>query len=191
MFSYLSWSKYNTYVSSRKAFINRYIYNYKLQSKYLDFGKLIAEGLEDRDVKTKSECVKWARKVIPCPAESEKEYFVNFNGVPLFGKLDGDDPDTIHEYKTGKKPWTQKMVDNHGQLTFYAIFKFLKTGKLPKKILLYWLPTYDDVDGSVKLAQIQPTVFETTRTMSDIALMIPKLKRVWKEINSLKEIQDL
>ncbi len=191
MFSYLSWSKYLTYTSSRKAFIDRYVYGDKLQSKYLDFGKKIADGLEIRDTKTKDECICWARKVIPCPKEREKAYFVNVEGVPIYGKLDGEDPGVIHEYKTGKNKWTQRMVDNHGQLTFYAMMIWKKTGKLPNKILLYWLPTYDELDGTVKLAQVKPTVFETKRTLADIISMSPKIQRVWKEINSLKEIEEL
>ena len=185
MFSYLSWSKFDLWQKSKSSFIKRYIYGESLDNKYLRFGKKIAEGLEDRDTKTKSECVNWARQVIPCPKEREKEYFVNIEGVPIYGKLDGQDTGIIHEYKTGKNKWTQKMVDNHGQLTFYAMMMWKKTGKLPDKIFLYWLQTYEDENGEMKLAKLDPVIFQTKRTITDIAMIIPKIKRTWKEINSI------
>ena len=190
MFSYLSWSKYNTYINSRQSFVDRYIYGKKFSSIYMDFGKLIAEGLEHRDTKTNSECVKWARKVIPCPKEREKKYFVDIEGVPLFGILDGEDNGIIHEYKTGMHSYTQSKVDENGQLTFYAMMMWAKTGKLPKDIILYWLPTYTE-QGKVKLAQVEPVKFHTQRTLADIISITPKIQKVWKEINNLKEYKEL
>ena len=44
-----------------------------------------------------------------------------------------------------------------------------KTGKLPDKIFLYWLQTYEDENGEMKLAKLDPVIFQTKRTITDIA----------------------
>ena len=127
---------------------------------------------------------------MPPVKEREKEFLVDFEGIPLLGKLDGfslkEDLAVIDEYKTGKHPWTQNKVDSHEQLTFYAIMVWKKLG-IPLEqiyIRLHWLETCEDLDGSIFLTG-RVEHFQTMRTMSDIIKIYPKIKKAWVGIEKL------
>ena len=64
----------------------------------------------------------------------------------IIGKTDDSTDDTIIEYKTGMKLWTQKKAREHGQLFTYALLKWKTTGIMPKEALLVSLETKDDED---------------------------------------------
>jgi hypothetical protein len=67
------------------------------------------------------------------------------------GKIDDHDENTIIDYKTCKKLWTQKQADEHDQLKAYAFLLWKSTGKMPTKGVIVALETaYDeDVDDVV------------------------------------------
>jgi len=108
-----------------------------------------------------------------------------FEGVPLYGKLDGFDDKTltIGEVKTGKK-WTQGMVDQSVQLTFYALLVWLKYKRFPKNIFLHWAKTEEDVEGNLKLVGDIKT-FRTERTLKDFILLSKRIKITWAAINEM------
>lgn len=187
---YISYSQYQLFNSSKKWFIKTYIEGVKFSNDYFDFGKMIANGLKDRKEKTNNSDIILARKLIKEPKEREKEIKVEFGKIPLFGFVDGYNPSSIEEYKTGKDKWTQEMVDKDEQLTWYAILISEKL-KIPidkLKITLKWLPTFEDIDDSIHLTG-QIETFKTIRTELDKIKIYPKIKRAWLGIEKL--IDDL
>lgn len=76
----------------------------------------------------------------------EFEIKVEVCGVPILSYLDGDDPENneFGEYKTGIHPWTQSKVQKHDQLTFYAMAKRAKEGKMPERCNLHWIETTEE-----------------------------------------------
>lgn len=185
---YLSFSQYSTYNASEKSYIKMYIQGIKLSNKYLDFGKHIGTALDDRDFKGDHN-QELARELVgPRPDICEEELRETFNGIPLLGYADGTwkEQIKIDEYKTGKTAWTQKKVDKHEQLTFYAIMKHLQTG-LPIEAIdieLIWLPTIEDTDGSMLLTG-EVKRFKTVRTNMDMIRIYPKIKKAWIGIERL------
>ena len=186
---YLSYSQFNTFLSSPKRYKKMYIDGIRLSSKYLSFGSKIATALETREKSDDPDIIK-ALELIPDVQEKEKEFLVDFEGIPLSGKLDGfefiDGVYHIEEDKTGKNPWTQSKVDNAKQITFYVIFLWKTYGVKPEdiKVKLRWLETFEDVDGSIHLTG-RVEVFETQRTMKDILNIYPDIKKAWLGIEEL------
>ena len=192
---YLSYSQYSTFNSSPAQYIRTYIYKIRLKSKYLDFGSLIGEALEDREKIFQNPSVEMARELIPCPTEREKKIEIDFEGIPVLGYLDGfwggdiaigRGETIIDEYKTSKRKWTQAMVDKSEQITFYAIMvsREFHIRIRDIKINLYWLETMEDIDGSVFLTG-KVEKFETQRTTADGLSIYPKMKHAWDGIGEL------
>ena len=69
---YLSYSQYSTFLRSKQEYIDSYVNGIKRQNKYMDFGKLIACGLEDIHSDACGD-IKIARSVIKEPVEKEKK----------------------------------------------------------------------------------------------------------------------
>ncbi len=134
---YLSWSAINCWMSSPERFRREYFENgKKLDTKYLRFGKGIAELIESGKHK----------EFLPeLPVYSHPEYRLQCDvmGVPILGFIDSYDPvnNVFLEYKTGKHPWDQKKVQKHDQLTLYAAMLKVITGKMPEYCDLVWIET--------------------------------------------------
>lgn len=113
---------------------------------------------------------------VPCPLKT-----ITHEGKPLeyLAYLDGLNLNVdweLHEYKTGAA-WNQKRVDEHEQLTFYAMLIKEKYGKLPKRIFLHHITL---PSGKLK-------TFETRRTGDDIRWfkyqrLHPTLKLIQKQV---------
>jgi len=124
---------------------------------------------------------------------SEKKYCVPYintgnEKIPLLAK-----PDTakvnysaFKEYKTSTVKWTQSKADESGQITFYTLAIWLKTGKLPQDIELVNATTEYTEDG-----KLQPTGeiyrFKTQRTLADVLQMQSRVKKTWSGIKKLVE----
>ncbi len=134
---HLSWSSMNCWMSNKERFRREYFENSdKLDTKYLRFGKGIAELIEKGKHK----------ELLPDLVIYEKPEFemrVEVMGVPLLGFLDGYNPseNIFGEYKTGKHPWDQSRVQKHDQLTLYATMLKQLTGKMPEYCELHWIET--------------------------------------------------
>lgn len=134
---HLSWSSLNCWMSNKERFRREYFENgKKLDTKYLRFGKGIAELIESGKHK----------EMLPDLIVYEKPEFeirVEIEGVPMLAYLDGYDPinNVFLEYKTGKHPWTQVKVQKHDQLTLYAMLLRTLTGKAPEYCDLIWIET--------------------------------------------------
>lgn len=138
---HLSWSSINCWMTNPERFRREYFENSeKLDTKYLRFGKGIAELIEKGKHK----------ELLPDLVMYEKPEFemrVEVMGVPLLGFLDGYNPseNIFGEYKTGKHPWDQARVQKHDQLTLYATMLKQLMGKMPEYCDLHWIETKDKI----------------------------------------------
>ncbi len=134
---YLSWSAINCWMSSPERFRREYFENgKKLDTKYLRFGKGIAELAEKGTLK----------ELLPDLVVYDKPEFrmeCEIAGVPLLGFIDSYDSknNVFIEMKTGKNPWDQRKVQKHDQLTLYAAMLKALTGKMPEYCDLIWIET--------------------------------------------------
>lgn len=97
--------------------------------------------------------------------------------MKLLGYFDGYHPKrVVFEWKTGKTPWSKEKVDEHGQLTFYALLCRMALGGLPKEMILKHIGT----NGRVK-------TYQTARTDEEVDAfvahrLIPAMEAIDKEI---------
>ena len=131
------------------------------------------------------------------PGIKEYEFKAKFGKKhTLWGFADFYCPDTrvLHENKTSTNPnqWTQKKVDDHTQLTMYALMLFLKHKIKPEdvKMVLNFipvLPTYTMPDPVVVHS------FETSRTTKDVleysAFILDTLVEMERYVNGMRELR--
>lgn len=141
---HLSWSQMNCWLTSPARFRREYFEGgKKLETKYLHFGKGMAELIESgkhKELLPELEVYKI----------NEFEIKTEVEGIPILSYLDDYDPDRniFREKKTGKIPWTQARVIKHGQLVFYAVALKHKIGKMPEYCHLDWIETKE---GAVEI----------------------------------------
>jgi hypothetical protein len=134
---YLSWSQLSCWLSNPTRYRKEYFEaGDKLDTKYLRFGKGVAELIENGTHKT----------LLPDLVVYDKPEFeirTDVLGVPTLSYLDtyNSADNTFREYKTGKIPWTKAKVVKHGQLVFYATTLKHSTGKMPEYCDLDWIQT--------------------------------------------------
>lgn len=180
---YLSWSQLQLFEKDPNMYYQVYIEGLdQFRTKYLELGKRMATGLENGFDEEHDPL--FEMMIVFMTGYKNREFEINaeFEGIPLKGKLDGFNENKLEigEYKTGKK-WTQSMVDQSGQLTFYALLVWLKYGKLPNKIQLHWARTDEDMEGKLHLTGEIKT-FNTTRSLKDLILFSKRIKTAWKGI---------
>lgn len=181
--SYLSWSKISLWENDPNLFYQVYVEGLdQFRTKHLELGKRLATGLENGFDNERDPIVDMVIRFMPSYPLREYRISVEFDGIPLVGIYDGFNAsdEVIGEYKSGKS-WTQKKVDDHGQLTFYALLYWLKYKKLPRHIYLHWAKTREDENGNIELTGDIKT-FETKRTMKDIILFSKRIKNAWTGI---------
>lgn len=134
---HLSWSQLSCWLSNPTRYRKEYFEaGEKLDTKYLRFGKGVAELIEKGTHKT----------LLPDLVVYDKPEFkieTVVLGVPILSYLDtyNSADNTFREYKTGKIPWTKAKVIKHGQLVFYATALKHSTGKIPEYCDLDWIQT--------------------------------------------------
>lgn len=119
----------------------------------------------------------------------EYELRFKFGDIPMIGFIDGWDSDRLDlgEYKTGKKAWTQKRANEHGQFDMYLLGLWtmhrIQPGKV--KLNLHWMPTQDNGDFSISLISPEavPVSFVTSRTMNDILRFGMRINAVYREMD--------
>jgi hypothetical protein len=125
------------WMRNKDGYVERYFKNGKpLDTKYLKFGKNIAQLIEERK----------HNEILPDLIVydiSEFKIETEIRGVPILSFIDSYDPvsSAFREYKTGKNPWTAVKVEKHGQLLFYAVALKAVTGTYPKYCHLDWIET--------------------------------------------------
>lgn len=189
---YLSYTSMTLFESSPQAWVEYYLNGkVKRTTRAMALGKEIATSLEtgeetgdlmkdlvvarmpkfevmDKIVMTEVVIDKYKVKILIRP-DSRRE---DFSG--------------IKEYKTGKDEWTQKMVDNDDQITFYTTGAYLITKKIPQDLELVWAPTEYDEDGRPTLTG-EIKRFPTKRTLKDVLKMQVRMVKVWKEMEKVIE----
>jgi hypothetical protein len=184
--SYLSWSKMNLWEKDPNLFYQVYVEGIDMfRTKQLELGKKMATALENGSDPDHDPLMEMMLIFMPDYPLKEFDIKAVFEEIPIVGKLDGFNEATltVGEYKSGKN-WTQAMVDQHGQLTFYALLVWLKYKKLPKDIFLHWAKTQEDEKGLLTLTGDIRT-FKTNRTMKDIILFSKRIKSAWEGICEL------
>lgn len=137
---HLSWSQLSCWLQNPARFRKEYFEaGKKLDTKYLRFGKGIAELIETGKHK----------ELLPDLVVYDKpEYEIKTEvlGVPILSYLDTYDSvnNVFREFKTGKIPWTQQKVQKHDQLTFYAVALKHSVGKIPAYCDLDWIQTKEE-----------------------------------------------
>ena len=180
---YLSWSQMNLFERDPAAYVAQYIYGKaEPTSAAMVFGKQIAKGLEAKS--TADAEVEHLRLLLPRFPKQEYEIKVAFEGVPLLAKLDLFSPWRMHigELKTGRYPWTQSRVNEHGQLKFYALAAWLKYKRVPK-IELYWAPTEWRSNKLCLTGEVQ--TFPAEFSSSDLLHFGARLPKVWEAIQQV------
>lgn len=107
--------------------------------------------------------------------QKRKEYpfKVMYEGIALVGFADAFNEETLRdldEVKTGKAAWTQKRVDEHGQITMYCFMNYIahKVKAEEVRCRLFWLPTRETGDFEIDFVRpVKPVCFSTKRSMKD------------------------
>lgn len=148
---HLSWSQMSCWLSNPARYRTEYFENgKKLDTKFLTFGKNIAELIETGRHK----------ELLPdleCYDTPEHEIRCSVHMVPCLSFLDSYNkiatplvPENVFiEYKTGKIPWTKAKVQKHDQLVFYATMLKWSTGRMPEYCDLHWIETKEVANESV------------------------------------------
>lgn len=190
---YLSWSQLDLFEHSPEMYAQVYIHGKKRPvNKAMLYGGEFANHLESGEM-TGSILTDLAISRVPKLdiSEYKLEATVKIDDkteIPVLCYIDSisNDLTRLYEYKTGKARWDQKRVDQHGQLTFYAMALREVTGKIPESIQLIWIQTDND-----ELGKIVPTgevyIFNSRQTMSDILKMKVRVKSAWRGIQQLVE----
>lgn len=127
--------------------------------------------------------------VVPRPSIYEHTLKVMLGKIQLTGHMDGWTAEELilDEYKTSTNPkrWTQKKVDNHGQLTFYCLLLWLNDGIKPEDIRIRLSAILTEEKGEKVVLSKDKIVktFETKRTMVDLVKFMSYLEKVYNEMN--------
>lgn len=124
---------------------------------------------------------------VPRPEIYELNLEAKLGKIKIVGHLDGWTPSTkeLKEFKTSTNPnrWTQQKVDLWGQLDMYCLLLYENYKIRPEDIKIQLIAILLEESGSFGL---EPTgeikVFETKRTMKDLAIFGAKIKGIFKEM---------
>jgi hypothetical protein len=163
-----SWSCISSFHYNKEEWYETYIEGKKKpQTKEMIFGSMVGKKLE-----TDPTFLPQIERL----SKMEHPFNFVFNGIKMTGYADSFCNITnkkLREYKSGKKEWDQKRVDEHGQLTLYTMGNYITTKVLPEDvdIALYWMPTQENGDFSISFVEpIEEHIkmFKTKRTMNDL-----------------------
>lgn len=190
---HLSFSQMTLFERSPELYKRQYIYGQKpRESINMQYGSQLANGLE-HDETTGDPIL----DLMMCHLPKYELMDIPFEvGLPdgkeiitILAKPDSMKADcsAFYEYKCSTRKWTQKIVDDSDQLTFYAMAMWLKTHKIPQEIELCVV----EVEYIGTRGKLRPTGqikrFKTKRTMLDIIKMTSRAKKAWKGIKELCE----
>lgn len=179
----LSWSQLSTFKYSKEDWYKRYILNEAdPPNAAMLYGSKVGDsiGTDESLVPT----------LVP-PGVKEYSLKGNIEDIFMVGFADHYCPDTyvLNENKTTDKPgkWNQKSVDEHGQLTMYALLLFLQDRVKPEAVKMYlnYIPVCIGNDFDYYLPTPPTyTAIETKRTTLQILNFITELKDTVKEMEA-------
>lgn len=180
----LSWSAISAFEYNKKTWAKRYLDGIKdPSSREMEFGSYVGNKLaEDKD---------FLPQIIRHDT-MEYKFHVKIHDIELVGYADTFDSTTckkLGEYKTAKigSGWTNKKVDNHGQITMYCLMNFIQNKVPPEEveIELTWMPTQENGDFTISFIEpIEQNIqtFKTKRTTAEILKFAKYIKKVFKEM---------
>lgn len=187
----MSWSYYSSFLYNKEKWFAKY-YGGEEQSSSpaMDFGKEVGERLAS-DSTFMPEIKRYKH--------FEQCLEATLGDMKLLGYMDTSDLENkrLREFKTGnnKNPWTQKRVDDHGQLTMYALMIYLSHKIKPEELDIHldWMPTLEADFSSVEafITEMPKVVFnpearvmsfKTKRTTAQCLKFGAELKKVHKQM---------
>lgn len=178
----LSWSQISCFLYDRDEWYERYVLCVRAEpNKEMIFGSKIGKRLETEP--------SFLPQIVR-HGKMEHEFKVKFGNIFLIGYADTFCPFTfkkLGEYKTGKKPWTQKRVDDHGQIDMYLLMNLIQHKVKPEEVEidLWWMPTVELGDFSIEFVQdIEKKIkrFSTKRTTRQVLDFGMKINKIFKEM---------
>ena len=174
----LSWSSISSFRYSKEQWYAKYVLKQEEPaSKAMLFGNVVGERIASDP------------SYLPqVPRGEIFEYALRsrLKDIPLVGYIDSYSPHhTLHEYKTGMPPWTQKRVDDHQQIDMYLLGLYLIDGVKPKdvSVTLHWLPTQENGDFSISLKDEKVVhSFATQRSFMDIVNFMDTIQKTYEEM---------
>ncbi len=193
---YLSWSSMDLLERSEQKWIEQYIYGQKNRiNRGMAFGKTMADALE-KDESSGDVLLDLTIEQIPKFEIMDQPFTSHIKTgkktIQIHCRPDTmkKDMSAFKEYKTGQGEWTQKKVDENGQITFYATGMYLKTGKIPNDIELVHVMTEKEDEGALD-ARIRATGdikrYKTVRTTAQVLNMMVRMKKAWERIEQISE----
>lgn len=181
----LSWSAISSFEYDKEEWYRKYVLGVQQRATpAMTFGKKVAEAIEAGKPPAR----------LTILSQCEHELHCIFEGISLIGFIDTYEPGkSVGEFKTGKRAWTQKRVDEHGQLDMYLLCLFVRDKVHPEtlEVFLEWMPTQEHGDFSVSI--IDPDKvhhFKTKRTMTDILRFGARIKRTYREMEEYCQNHD-
>lgn len=165
----ISWSQLSSWKYSKDQWVYKYILDKKEEA---NAGMLYGNVIGDTLGTPHSLVPKLNPHLV---GTKEFELLAKMNTYTLIGFCDHYCPDckVLNENKTSQKEnrWTQKEVDDHGQLTMYALMLLLKYKTDPADVKMYlnFIPVREN--GAFKLELVSPDFFkrfETNRTIQQV-----------------------
>lgn len=156
---HLSWSQISCWMSNPERYKREYFdAGKKLDTKYLAFGKNIAQLIEQG----------MHKHLLPdLETYDSPEFEINckIRGlVPVLAFIDTYDSrlNVFREYKTGKVPWTKAKVQKHDQLVLYATALKAIGKPMPEYCHLDWIETRDAQREAVDFWRDGDKIIEVT-----------------------------
>lgn len=179
-----SWSNFSAFRDyDRELWYSRYILNQKTpENSKMVFGKLVGKRIE----KDLSYIPQLPRHIMEYEMTATlKDAHGDFS---LIGYADSYNPETkeLDEFKTSSPTgWTQKKVDSHDQLTYYALLLHLRDKVKPEHLTIRLHHMHTCEDGSFNIAFCKPfslDTYTTKRTTRQVLMFASEILRVRKEM---------
>lgn len=178
---YFSWSQYHLFNTSKKQFYKKYGLGEKsISNKQFEKGKEFAHYKETGEILPSvinPDMLEVVGGAVDELDIMEHKLKVQIDKYNLLAYADSGKKDytQFYEYKTGQEPWTQKDVEKHEQLDFYAVCYYIASGeKIIPSCKLYWIETQKDDKGQLYFTG-NVEEFERTFDKQDIVNMMAKI----------------
>ena len=177
-----SWSQHSSFRDwDKEKWYNNYVLGIREPSnKRMDFGSAVGRRIESDP------------NYIPQLPRGTMEYgiTVKMGKTELVGYMDAYKPEDrhVHEYKTSAPSgWSQEKVEDHDQLTFYALLLMLAHDIKPEdiKITLHHLHTEEGGDFSIKFAS--PFTIDSYETKRDTKRVLMFGAEIIKQRKEMEE----
>lgn len=183
-----SWSQHSSFAYDKEQWFQGYVLGERgTASAAMLYGNVVGESINTDNPLAN----------VPRQVHMEYEVRAKLGNIDLVGYFDsyscGESKccppveKRLEEYKTSTNPtrWTQKTVDEHGQLTFYAMLLYLAQKVKPEDIhmRLHWIPTAEQQDFTIAVSGKHKT-FPTMRTMKEVFSLMVEIKKRRKEMEA-------